>query len=268
MVRRSVGILVAAFLVSGVMPTNARADPQITERFEYYDVDGMTADEIRSDLNRRGPTDSVERRHFDAVTHWHVRWRYTYTQGGRGCKIKALSTTRRRSQRSAGMGQSRRDHMCLDTGQSLRPAPRSEKIRRHAHWRYTYAQGGRWCEIEAVSTVVQVTYSFPRLADPTSAPADLRLAFSQYLERLLVHEKGHAQNGIDIAARIEDRIRHLPPAPTCTALGEIANESGHALIKEAIQRDVDYDAETQHGKTQGARFPRDNLPMGGGRGGD
>jgi predicted secreted Zn-dependent protease len=208
MVRCSVGILVAAFLVSGVMPTNARADPQITERFEYYDVDGMTADEIRADLNRRGPTDSVERRHFDAVTHWHVRWRYTYTQGGRSCKIKS------------------------------------------------------------VSTVVQVTYLFPRLADPTSAPADLRLAFSQYLERLLVHEKGHAQNGIDIAARIEDRIRHLPPAATCTALGEIANESGHALIKEAIQRDVDYDAETQHGKTQGARFPRDNLPMGGGRGSD
>src|SRR5215470_213915 len=178
MVRRSVGILVAAFLVSGVMPTNARADPQIVERFDYYDVNGMTADEIRADLNRRGPTDSVEHRHFDAVTHWHVRWRYTYTQGGRGCRIKAVSTT------------------------------------------------------------VQVTYSFPRLANPTSAPVDLRQAFSQYLERLLVHEKGHAQNGIDIAARIEHRIRHLPPAPTCAALGEIANESGHALIKEAILLDV------------------------------
>ena len=208
MVRRSVGILVAAFLVSGVMPTNARADPQIVERFDYYDVNGMTADEIRADLNRRGPTDSVEHRHFDAVTRWHVRWWVTYTEGGRGCKIKA------------------------------------------------------------VSTMVQVTYSFPRLADPTSAPAYLRQAFSQYLERLRVHEKGHAQNAIDIAARIEGRIRHLSPAPTCAALGQSADESGHALIKEAIQRDVDYDAETQHGKTQGARFPRDNLPMGGGRGSD
>jgi hypothetical protein len=38
-------------------------------------------------------------------------------------------------------------------------------------------------------------------------------------------------------------------------LDDAANDLGHALIKEANQLDIDYDAQTQHGKTQGARFP-------------
>jgi predicted secreted Zn-dependent protease len=187
--------LAVMFLATTAGIVGALADPMVTETFDYYDVDGAAAQEIRADLNRRGPIDGTEHRRFDAVTHWYVRWRYTYKNVGGGC------------------------------------------------------------EITTVSTNADITYAFPRLRPRSAAPAELRQAFAGYLENLLVHEKGHARVGIDIATRIEQGIRRLPPAPTCIVLDDAANNLGHALIKEANRLDIDYDAQTQHGKTQGARFP-------------
>ena len=37
--------------------------------------------------------------------------------------------------------------------------------------------------------------------------------------------------------------------------GCAANALGDDLIKEANRKDLDYDASTQHGRSQGARFP-------------
>jgi predicted secreted Zn-dependent protease len=187
--------LVVALFTAGAGMVDALADPVVTQTFDYYDVDGATAQELRAELDRRGPIDGTEHRRFDAVTHWYVRWRFTYENVGGGC------------------------------------------------------------EITTVSTNADITYAFPRLRHQSAAPAALRRAFAGYLKNLLVHEKGHAQVGIDIAARIEAAIRRLPSAPTCPVLDDAANDLGHALIKEANQLDIDYDAQTQHGKTQGARFP-------------
>jgi predicted secreted Zn-dependent protease len=87
-----------------------------------------------------------------------------------------------------------------------------------------------------------------------STPAALGEAFANYTKTLLLHERGHVQNGIDIAKRIEDRIGAMPPERSCTRLGQAANELGQSLIKEGNRQDIDYDARTQPGKTQGARF--------------
>jgi predicted secreted Zn-dependent protease len=188
-------LLSVTLLAAEAQMAAAFADPIVTETFDYYDVDGATAQEIRTDLNQRGPIDGHEHRHFDAVTHWYVRWRFTYGDGANNC------------------------------------------------------------EIASVSTNVDVTYAFPRLRSESAAPAELRQAFSGYLEKLLTHEKGHAEIAIDIAAQIEKDIRSLPPAPTCASLGEIANNLGRFLMKKANLLEIDYDARTVHGKTQGARFP-------------
>jgi predicted secreted Zn-dependent protease len=200
--------LAAAFFAAALCTVGgtkgALAGPVVKETFDYYDVDGASAQEIRADLDRRGPIDGYEHRHFDAVTRWRVRWEYTYEPTATGC------------------------------------------------------------EIGTVSTAVDVTYSFPRLSANSAAPADVRHAFAHYLQRLLVHEKGHAQNGIDIAKRIENSIRALHAASSCDGLSAAANSLGRSLIKEANRLDIDYDARTEHGKTQGARFPQDDLPGGGG----
>jgi predicted secreted Zn-dependent protease len=122
-------------------------------------------------------------------------------------------------------------------------------------WKYQYKRTSSQCGIASVTTDVKVTITFPRLKTDASTPEALKMAFATYTEKLMLHEEGHVQNGIDIAKRIEAAIRVMPPEPTCEALGQAANKLGNALIKEANQADIDYDARTRHGATQGARFP-------------
>jgi predicted secreted Zn-dependent protease len=143
----------------------------------------------------------------------------------------------------------------------LGPMHDVEKRRRDAHtrwsvkWTYRYRNVGNDCAIARVTTTVEVTITMPRLkADPSRPPA-LARTFEEYAGKLLLHEDGHAQNGIDIARRIEAAMLEIKPHPTCDALGRAANALGNLLIKEAAQKDADYDASTRHGETQGARFP-------------
>ena len=170
------------------------ADPAVTERFNYYDVSGSTAQEVRADLNRNRPSDKTGAG-YDAITRWHIRWNYHY-----------------------------------------------EPV-------------GQQCAIMRASTAVEVTIIFPRLKDTASIPAEVVQAFAKYTEKLMVHEKGHAQNAIDTTGKIEHEIRKLASRSSCHELEEQANSLARSLVKEANQWDVDYDLRTRHGATQGARFP-------------
>ncbi len=123
-------------------------------------------------------------------------------------------------------------------------------------WRFQYRRGNGVCGIDSATTDVKITIVFPRLKTDETTSASLVKAFASYAEKLMVHERGHAQNAIDAARKIEAGIRALPPQPNCDAMRNAANTLGYALIKEANQADVDYDRQTQHGATQGARFPQ------------
>jgi predicted secreted Zn-dependent protease len=126
----------------------------------------------------------------------------------------------------------------------------------HVYWKFQYRQRGNACGITSAAADVKIVITFPRLkTDETTSPSLVK-AFANYTEKLMVHEKGHAQNAIDAARKIEAGILALPSEPTCDALRTKANDLGHALIKEANQADSDYDRLTRHGATQGARFPQ------------
>jgi predicted secreted Zn-dependent protease len=125
----------------------------------------------------------------------------------------------------------------------------------HVKWTYRYRNVGQDCAIARIAVTVDATIMLPRLAADTSRPAELTRQFEEFAAKLLLHEEGHVQNGIDIAKRIEAAVLGMKPHPTCDALGRAANALAQSLIKEANQNDVDYDARTQDGRTQGARFP-------------
>jgi len=125
----------------------------------------------------------------------------------------------------------------------------------HVKWTYRYRNVGQDCAIARVSTTVDVTITMPRLKADSPRPQAVARAFEEFSEKLMQHEEGHAQIGIDAAKRIEAGMLDLKPHPTCDALGRAANALGQSLIKEANQKDAEYDARTQHGRGQGARFP-------------
>ena len=125
----------------------------------------------------------------------------------------------------------------------------------YIRWHYDYQTGSNQCAIASVSTTVNVTITFPRLSETADTPGAVNQAFADYRQKLLLHEKGHAQNAIDTAKRIDDGITALRPLGTCAGLGQAANSLGYSLIEAANQWDIDYDRRTRHGATQGARFP-------------
>jgi predicted secreted Zn-dependent protease len=122
-------------------------------------------------------------------------------------------------------------------------------------WRYKFRKNADSCAIDTVTTNVALTLMFPRLREDATTPAEARAKFLLYTKNLLTHEMGHADIGIAIATEIEQGIRNLPPAPTCDALKTIANTLGKNLLAQGKQRNIAYDARTDHGHTQGARFP-------------
>jgi predicted secreted Zn-dependent protease len=122
-------------------------------------------------------------------------------------------------------------------------------------WRYRYDKTSRGCSIASVTTTVKVTMTLPRWTNESSASDALRHQWARYLSALEQHEQGHRRHGIDAAAEIDSTIAAMPVAASCDALGGEANATGLRIVRRYNQRDLDYDRDTQHGATQGARFP-------------
>src|SRR5256885_17121664 len=65
------------------------------DKVNYYTVEGRTAAEVRTAMNRVRPTGSGGMR-FDARTTWDVKWRYRYNTapaGGVGTSLDVTATT-------------------------------------------------------------------------------------------------------------------------------------------------------------------------------
>lgn len=122
----------------------------------------------------------------------------------------------------------------------------------HVDWRYVYQPSAGRCSIGEVATQLTITVTMPVLDTDNAA---LKAAFAQYLVHLQAHEDGHAENGRRAARKIDAAIVDLTAA-TCDELGRVANALGHRIIEETAAADKAYDAATDHGRTQGAIFPR------------
>jgi len=87
----------------------------------------------------------------------------------------------------------------------------------------------------------------PRWNPPADASPALVARWNEYVHRLAEHEQGHVDFVVASLPRVEAAIR----AATC----DTAEAAAQAALVPIRQHDVDYDAATQHGATQGARFP-------------
>ena len=129
----------------------------------------------------------------------------------------------------------------------------------HGHTAWEIRWNFRWqvsgaglCEITSATTHVSVKMTLPRLVMSTK---ETNAQFQNYYPALLAHEQGHGRNAIDAAHQIDRAIAGLRPMSDCQALEREANRTGLAMLNSARQRDIEYDAKTQHGCTQGACLP-------------
>jgi predicted secreted Zn-dependent protease len=103
------------------------------------------------------------------------------------------------------------------------------------------------CDLAHVSVGFRATVLLPRLMRPQNLDPQLARAWSRFIATLSLHEAGHVRHAYEHREDVANAIR----TSTC----ENANAAARAAIAILSQYDVDYDAATRHGRSQGVAFP-------------
>jgi predicted secreted Zn-dependent protease len=122
-------------------------------------------------------------------------------------------------------------------------------------WNYKYEQRDGMCYISAVKTTLDVDYTYPKWANKFMASEDLRIKWMEFESALRNHEEGHKDFGVKAAKEIEEAILAVEPTQNCSQLGNLANDAGYEVLRKYQQLELQYDSETDHGRTQGAVLP-------------
>ena len=134
-----------------------------------------------------------------------------------------------------------------------------------AHWRYHYDwernEAGA-CRPAEVTILLRSVITMPHLYNADSLGERLRREWTAYTEALREHEEGHRE--IARQQLVQMRAELLDMAfTTCAQSPEIVQMIADRNGDDLRKRQAAYDAETDHGRTQGASWP----PRRGGGGG-
>lgn len=80
-----------ALLFALLIPRLLYAEPQLSEKYDYYDVDGHSAAELKRGMDGSGISENGKT--YYAYTKWYVKWNYTYQEEGGRCRITSVGTT-------------------------------------------------------------------------------------------------------------------------------------------------------------------------------
>lgn len=124
----------------------------------------------------------------------------------------------------------------------------------YVRWRYRWHEqpNGR-CHITSVNTSITGDIQLPKLEN---ANAEQQAIFDKYINALNQHELGHYNLGKQAGEKIDQYISELPEMQSCKILEKTANDFGYQTLDEYRAIEKQYDADTQHGKTQGAYLER------------
>jgi predicted secreted Zn-dependent protease len=113
-------------------------------------------------------------------------------------------------------------------------------------WQWPGSSDGR-CRVGEATVTMRIDVSFPRWTHPKAASAATAAAWARYARALARHEQGH----VDFARAHYAAVVRAIRGASC----KTANAAGAKQLAVIRRHDIAYDAATQHGATQGARFP-------------
>ena len=122
------------------------------------------------------------------------------------------------------------------------------------HWTYRYQPAPAGCVVTEFNVTLTTAMTLPKYSYLPSAQPLLRTAWNNYYAALIRHEKGH----VNIAELAQGAIREAGPRITAAKCSDIAaaiDRRGQEILAQYRTQEVQYDKETNHGMTQGAKFP-------------
>jgi len=116
----------------------------------------------------------------------------------------------------------------------------------YIRWKWD-GYGTEDCDLQSVTATYDIKVTMPRWDAPGDASTELIEKWNKYMLALAGHEKGHVDNVIASLPYVINAIRRA----TCSTAEAKAQE----VLLGIRQNDVNFDASTRHGETQGAKFP-------------
>lgn len=112
----------------------------------------------------------------------------------------------------------------------------------------------RGCQVVDGKVSVTITMTLPALVTP-NVPMDVRQRFDTFMEKTVLHESDHVEITLRGAREYQRALSHHAPASDCDILKSQLNTLFRQNFEAINRANREYDAKTQHGRTQGAVFP-------------
>jgi len=121
---------------------------------------------------------------------------------------------------------------------------------------YRHAYDGERCAPFQQAVLVEVVVMLPRWRTPRNTPYDLERDWRAFDRALRQHEDGHRRLAEDEGATLDLELGRLR-APNCAALDTAAATLADAVRAHYGAEHASYDRHTEHGRSQGASWPRE-----------
>jgi predicted secreted Zn-dependent protease len=122
-------------------------------------------------------------------------------------------------------------------------------------WRYRTAAARNRCDVTSFDATEEIVETIPKWVNESDASPALVAQWRAFVTALVAHESGHVANAFEALDVIRQAGRGVMSQSNCADLGRLIDQTGNALIAQYKEKDRKYDADTQHGRTQGVRFP-------------
>lgn len=122
-------------------------------------------------------------------------------------------------------------------------------------WKYDYGRFLGDCELSNIRVNVTTTYTMPRWRPPPNASPALVKRWNAYARALWKHEREHGRRGVRTAEEIHRMLGSQPSRDSCASLSTRADSLARQVIARHSAEDAAYDVRTNHGASEGARFP-------------
>lgn len=172
----------------------AYTPPRVSEHYEYYEITGNSAVELRGQMSKNGPT-WEDGKTYDSVTSW--RW-------------------------------------TLDFGPD---------------------RAFQACSATSFQVSMDIKFLFPKWSRTGEEPQLLVEMWQTYLKNITAHERGHRDLAVDAAYEFSRTVSRWPRDLSCGEFERRARDLGRELMEKLNAEELAYDADTNHGSTQGAYFP-------------
>ena len=123
-------------------------------------------------------------------------------------------------------------------------------------WEYKYEKGPKkFYRLSSHTVTVTATIYFPKWADMEGGNPLAQRLWLVYIHKLKRHEEGHVELAQRAGQVLSDRLSQLGTFKTRIEIEEAIKKKAQEVTRIHQALHQDYDRRTNHGKSQGARFP-------------